>query len=208
MEGLNILLVDRDPDLLNFNKTSLIERSIGEVKAITSFSEALSIIEHESIDLLITGHKADEQDASHNGDTLVRALKKKNSHALAVLATGKPDLKPFDELHRGFDAVLLKPYTERELDNVLEVLALKYMSVSTLSKGPNEKEIETVFTYLAADSLLSGNPPSEVRLEILKLLKTRYPSLKAEEAIKVENQIFISSLETALRNALDYLQMR
>ena len=117
LRNYRILLVDDEPAQLG------LLREFVKTTGMTSFSatngkEALEKIKQEEIDLVLT----DIQMPHMDGVQLLQHMKKKHPNIPIVALSGQPNVRPADYLKMGFSGSLMKPYSSKQLIDLIEAV--------------------------------------------------------------------------------------
>lgn len=115
LSSYRILLVDDEPAQLG------LLREFVKTTGMTSFSaangkEAMEKVGQEEIDLVLTDIQMPQMD----GVQLLQKMKKKHPEIPVVALSGQPNVRPADYLKMGFSGSLMKPYSSRQLIELIE----------------------------------------------------------------------------------------
>ena len=113
MAGCNILVVEDNPDIRSLLVEILEEENL-IVTGVKSGADALEIVEHQVIDLVILDLVL--PDAS--GIALISQIRSRRSKTMILALSGSPNHLTMAQ-DEGVDGVLAKPF---DLDNLLEVV--------------------------------------------------------------------------------------
>ena len=115
-QGVNILVVDDDADVRQCIKL-LLEHDGHEVTSADSGEAALAQLAQRKFDLVIT----DFSMPGMHGDQLVARIRQLMPNQPIIMATGfVEEYKVFGQASGGVDALLLKPFSLKELREAIE----------------------------------------------------------------------------------------
>jgi DNA-binding response OmpR family regulator len=110
-----VLVVDDDPDLLNGLALLLGERY--DVLTASNGAEALHVLEHETVDVVVLDMLMPLVD----GQTVLRELRARNLPPPVVVVSARPDLIA-KSMEIGADDFLSKPFGIAQLERKIEAL--------------------------------------------------------------------------------------
>ena len=115
LSSYRILLVDDEPAQLG------LLREFIKTTGMTSFSaengkEALKKLEQEEVDLVLT----DVQMPEMNGLELLERVQQQYPDLPVIALSGQPNVTPGDYLKKGFSGSLMKPYSSKQLIEIIE----------------------------------------------------------------------------------------
>ena len=157
---LTAVILDDDLNLLNLTAEVLKQNSYNVLK-FTNATDALEAIKNEPFDILIT----DIQMPNIDGFEFISLLKnsKSNYKNQPVIAlTGRTDLATEIYMIRGFDAVINKPYTPKNLIAIIDAIINKSEIINPIIHEVKEYDFEQVYNL---DNLKEFLPNKENALE-------------------------------------------
>ncbi|WP_395077979.1 hybrid sensor histidine kinase/response regulator [Flavobacterium sp.] len=157
---LTAVILDDDLNLLNLTAEVLKQNNYNVLK-FTNATDALEAIKNEPFDILIT----DIQMPNIDGFEFISLLKnsKSNYKNQPVIAlTGRTDLATEIYMIRGFDAVINKPYTPKNLIAIIDAIINKSEIINPIIHEVKEYDFEQVYNL---DNLKEFLPNKENALE-------------------------------------------
>ncbi len=115
-KNINILVVDDSPDALEMVSRKLKNKGFNVYKA-TDVGAALNILEHETINLVITDYKMPKI----SGLELIKHIRSNFRHLIVIMITGYPTIDgAVEAVKLGAEEYLTKPFTDQELYDAVE----------------------------------------------------------------------------------------
>ena len=145
---INVLVVDDEQIILDSIKKLL--RNEPEYNVLTAFSvpDAYSIMEKESIHIILTDLMMSEID----GLEFLKVLREKSPNIIAVMITGYATINTaLQAMQLGAFDYLAKPFTREELKKLMKRaydLAITIMNAGDLSANPRQTEAEKIMSSI------------------------------------------------------------
>lgn len=154
MQRWNVLIVDDQIEIAT-NLEKQISQQGFKVKVANNFTEGIFLIEHYLFDIAIL----DIVLPDGTGIDLFRTLRKKNNDIYTIMITGNASVdNAIIALNEGVNAYLIKPFSDKEIDAVLnqaqETLGLKAENLALFQEIQNNRQFYENLLNSSSEAIL------------------------------------------------------
>lgn len=196
-----ILFVDDEPQILKALRRSFIDTDFKVLTANSGF-EALEVIEHESVDLVISDMRMPQMD----GYELLRRIKQHNKDIIRIILSGYTDEKIVYKalLNNLAKSYLFKPWNNEELihmiHRIFEIETILADSQLTELIQTQEDLPAPKATYGQLISLIEADASTE---EISKVIEA--DQAVCSRVLRISNSAFYGIKTSSIKQAITYI---